>query len=41
MEGTEAILKGLKRLASKGWDVPVDVSEVEISGKEVRRANNV
>lgn len=38
---TEDILKGLKRLASKGWNVPTDVSEVEIIGKEIRRASNV
>ena len=40
-QNTEDILRGLKRLASKGWNVPTDVSEVEISGKEIRRARNV
>ena len=40
-EGTEAIMRGLARLASKGWNVPTEVSDVEIRGKEVRRVKDV
>jgi len=41
VDDTEAILRGLKRLASKGWNVPTEVSEIDVRGKEIRRASNV
>lgn len=40
INSVEEQLAGLGRLSAKGWDVPEDIDEVVISGKEVRRVNH-